>query len=405
VVYITVENLDPSTIIDILTLRYNPAPSAHHLDWSEFTAKDAPKNILDLIEQNIGDSLVNNLQNRDKVAVSLSSGVDSTLVLAILRKTFPDLRIESMSVTFADSIDESPAAKKISERFETNHHVLYIENFLQHLPKAISIAKLPYWDLHWYYVAEKVQSLSPVFLSGDGGDELFGGYTFRYQKFLSALKSNFSSLDKVKLYLDCHERDWVPDQEKVFGGKSKFSWDNIHSLLEPFFTNSLPPLSQVFLADYNGKLIYNMLPLYEKFHKHFDIKYHAPLLSKEMISIATHIPNELKYDSETNTGKILLRQILEKYDVAHLLADKKQGFSINTTKLWTSFGKKICAYYLESARTIRDSWISSDWVDKYIHKDDLDVRYVNKFLGLLAFEIWYRLFITKEITPDEQLNP
>ena len=36
-------------------------------------------------------------------------------------------------------------------------------------------------------------------------------------------------------------------------------------------------------------------------------------------------------------------------------------------------------------------------------KDNLDIRYINKFLGLLAFEIWYRLFITKEIKSDEKL--
>lgn len=403
--YITVKNLDPSLIVDILTLRYNPAPSSNRLDWNEFTTKDTPKNILDLIEQTIADNLINNLQNYDKTAVSLSSGVDSTLVLAILRKTFPNLRIESMSVTFADSLDESPAAKKISEKFETNHHVLYIENFLQHLPKAISIAKLPYWDLHWYYVAEKVKSLSKVFLSGDGGDELFGGYTFRYQKFLSTLKPNSSSLDKAKLYLDCHERDWVPDQNDVFGTKSEFSWEKIYAVLEPFFTNSLPPLSQLFLADYNGKLIYNMLPLYDKFHKHFEIKYLAPILSKELISIATHIPNESKYNLETNTGKILLRQILKKFEVEQLVTEKKQGFSINTTNLWVTTGKKICKYYLDSARTVKDGWINSTWINKYIDKDDLDARYVNKLLGLLAFEVWYRLFVTEEITPEEKLVP
>ncbi len=45
-----------------------------------------------------------------------------------------------------------------------------------------------------------------------------------------------------------------------------------------------------------------------------------------------------------------------------------------------------------------------DWISKYISKDDLDVRYVNKFLGLLAFEIWYRLFITKDMSANTTLN-
>jgi len=41
---------------------------------------------------------------------------------------------------------------------------------------------------------------------------------------------------------------------------------------------------------------------------------------------------------------------------------------------------------------------------KYIDKPDLNVKYVNKFLGLLAAEIWYRIFITKEMNPNVNLD-
>jgi asparagine synthase (glutamine-hydrolysing) len=61
-------------------------------------------------------------------------------------------------------------------------------------------------------------------------------------------------------------------------------------------------------------------------------------------------------------------------------------------------------YFLDESRIIRDGWINSEWVSKYIDNKDLEVRYVNKFLGLLAFEIWYRIFITKEMNDDEKLK-
>ena len=61
-------------------------------------------------------------------------------------------------------------------------------------------------------------------------------------------------------------------------------------------------------------------------------------------------------------------------------------------------------YFLDESRIIRDGWINSEWVSKYIDNKDLDVRYVNKFLGLLAFEVWYRIFITKEMNDDEKLK-
>ncbi len=334
----------------------------------------------------------------------MSSGVDSTLVICLLRKTFPEINIESVSVTFSDSVDESPEAIKIAEKFETNHHVLLIDNFFKELPKAISITKLPYWDLHWYNITKKAKSLANVFLSGDGGDELFGGYTFRYQKFLSLIKSNFTVLEKVKAYLNCHERDWVPDQEQIFGKNISFSWEEIYSLLYPYFDNSLDSLSQVFLADYNGKLLYNMVPLYNKFHNFFNLTYIAPLLSAKLISYATHLPISSKYDHERNIGKILLRKILQKHHIDNLITEKKQGFSVNTVNLWNNYGHKLCKYYLINSRIIEDGWINSEWINKYIDKTDLNVRYINKFLGLLAFEIWYRLFITKEISENEILE-
>jgi len=61
-------------------------------------------------------------------------------------------------------------------------------------------------------------------------------------------------------------------------------------------------------------------------------------------------------------------------------------------------------YFLDESRIIRDGWINSEWVSKYIDNKDLEVRYVNKFLGLLAFEVWYRIFITKEMNDDEKLK-
>ena len=55
-------------------------------------------------------------------------------------------------------------------------------------------------------------------------------------------------MKKFIAYLNCHERDWVPDQELIFGNESKFNWEEIYQILEPYFNNSLSNLTQVFLS-------------------------------------------------------------------------------------------------------------------------------------------------------------
>jgi asparagine synthase (glutamine-hydrolysing) len=393
--------LQPNAINNILTLRYNPEKRSliPKLTWKNFVEKKYHIVPSEFVEDSIKDHIKAKIKNsaKTRASLALSSGVDSTLVLALLRQSCPDVKINAISVKFAQSTDESKDAAKLAEKFDADHEIVYLENYLRELPKAISIIKLPFWDLHWYHIVKKAKSLSKILVSGDGGDELFGGYTFRYQKFMALTRANSSPLAKTKAYLQCHERDWVPDQEKLFGKKAKFSWDQIHRTLFPYFDNSLSPLSQVFLADFNGKLLYNWLPLNTRFHTYFGITPVTPILTKKLISFATHLPISLKYDKKNNVGKLILREILSKHSLNKLLSKKKQGFSVDTINLWKSFGYDLCTYYLDDARMVKADLIRKEWILKHLNRNISDVRYANKFLGLLALEIWYRMFITKEM--------
>ena len=370
-----------------------------------FHEKQTDEKPEEFVEKSIREKISHEIgTNTGKIGISLSSGIDSTLILALLREEYPSNEIESVSVKFSESTDETNASKKISEKFQTNHHILEIDNFLEELPNAISIVKQPFWDLHWYYLVKKMKNFTNVFLSGDGGDELFGGYTFRYKKFLKLTNENSTTNEKIIAYLNCHERDWVPDQESVFYKENQFSWNDIYKILEPYFDNTLPRLTQVFLADYNGKLIHNMQPLYKSIHDYFSIRNITPIQNEELIQFSCLLRNDQKYDFKSNQGKIILVNLLEKYNLKYLTSLQKQGFSVNTANLWNSYGKKIFLHYFDKSRLIEDKIINSDWIEKYISKNNLDTRYINKFLGILALEIWYRLLITKEMNENEKLQ-
>jgi asparagine synthase (glutamine-hydrolysing) len=391
-------------IRNILTLRYDPSqktnlPILNSNDFSNSLDYD-----IDYIENKLKNSIQTNLESANNTTISLSGGIDSTLVLGLIRKTLPDLNVNAISIKFADSIDETNIAKNIADFFEVEHEIIDIENYLLELPAAISIIGMPFWDIHWYYIAKNAKSKSNFIASGDGGDELFGGYTFRYRKFLSLINSNSSPSDKIQAYLSCHERDWVPDQEKIFNLKTNFSWKSIKSIFEPFFDNSLSPLDQVFLADYNGKLLYNFSTIGNNVNNFFNLKSITPILDPNLISYASKINSKLKYDSSKNLGKIPLRKLLTKYGCDSLISKEKLGFSVNTINLWNSIGKELCHSYLDNARIVEDGWIDKDWITCHIERSDLDVKYVNKFLGLLALEIWYRLFVTKEMNSTIKLK-
>ena len=221
---------------------------------------------------------------------------------------------------------------------------------------------------------------------------------------MALTSENSNPLEKVKAYLQCHERDRVSDQENIFNQKCNFSWNSIYSHLLPFFDNNLSRLDQVYLADYNGKLLYNFNPINSRIVNHFEMNQLTPLLNDELIKNAPHIPSNHKYDSEQGIGKLPLRTILKENNSASLVGKEKLGFNVNTINLWKSYGHNLCKEFLDDSRIVKDSWINNDWIKKYIDNQDLDVKYVNKFLGLLALEIWYRLFVTKEMSSNSTLD-
>ena len=403
------ENYNDSILSDIvsniLTLRYNPSQNSSlpQLHWKDFTPIDY-RISAETIEQKIENYLQNNLNDSiHSISISLSGGVDSSLILAYIRKLFPNIKISAISIKFSDSVDETQNAKKIAEHFDAEHEILEVKNYLEILPTAIGITKMPFWDNHWYFVAQIASTKSKYLASGDGGDEIFGGYTFRYEKFLSLTDSNSPPTEKIKAYLNCHERDWVIDQEDVFGNKINFSWKKFYQLLLPFFDNTLDRTVQVFLADYNGKLRYNFSHVNNSINDYFGIKSISPLLSNDLITLLSHCEPRYKYDQSQNIGKILLRKLLDKFSITHLISKNKLGFSVNTINLWKNYGKEIFDSYLENGRVIKDGWINQEWISKYANKTDLDVRYVNKLLGILALEIWYRIFVTKEMNKNSKL--
>ena len=404
-------------VANLLTLRYDPEVgnngTIRNISYKEVlnlrqSADHIPSSaeVEALLRKKIRDQI--HKFGAKRISLAISAGIDSNLIFCLIKKEFPEIELDCLTVTFDNEDDISSevlTARKIAESQNAAFHEIYVGNPLKDLPLLISIIKEPRWNIYQYYFIEKASTISKVLFTGDGGDELFGGYTFRYRKFIENLKLDHSWVDRVRLYLLCHERDWVQDQESMFGSSMKFTWSSIYETLKQYFDNDLDPLEQVLLADYHGKLMYDFVPTNQKYFTHFGINGVAPLLSEDVITLSEKIPARVKYDYQANIGKIPLREILKRnvsQEISHLIEDKKMGFSMDLTKFWIKYGKEIVTSNLDRARIFEDNIINRDWYFKSMRRIDEDkcsVRDISKMLQLLSLEIWYRLFITGEITP------
>ena len=401
-----------NSISKILTLRYDPEKVSimkplSYKDFIPTQINDIESKINDIVKKDL--LIMKKKSGTRRISLSLSGGVDSGLTLAIIRSVLPDIKIECFSMGFRDTDDEIQRAKEISRIYDGNFHNIIKDDVLNELPQLIYIAKEPRWNLYQYYPMADARKQSSIFYSGDGGDELFGGYTFRYKKFLAHLPKKADWKNKTKLYLSCHERDWVPDQHKMFGSKIKFSWEKIYKTLKPYFNNDLEPIDQVFLADFNGKLLYDWIPTNNAFGKYLDLDIKSIFLTDKMIKFATHIPWNVKYDPKKIKGKIPLHSILRRQKGFEKIQPIKKGFSIDLCSLWRKNAKEIINTYVNSeSEIVKNKIINEEWlntVHKKLRQDnsELNVRYISKMLGILSLEIWYRLFISKTMKKTQKL--
>lgn len=398
--------INRTSIRNLLTIRYDPLKNSEHSIipnhfFPEHTDKDGLKT-----EKLLTQSIKNFFgSNKKPIAISISGGIDSTLALGLIRKSFPDTKIIAFCGIFDDSFDESIVAKEIALKFNADFHPIKMPSIFTSMPEIISITGKPKWNTYNHLIAKNAKKFTENFVTGDGADEIFGGYTFRYSKFLHQSKFRDTWISKTKNYLECHNRDWVPDQTNMFDKSIKFNWTEIYQYFKSYFKNQLQPLNQVMLADFNGKLIHDFIPLGKDIAKHYNLKSFSPFLNNDVISFGLKLPIAEKYDPTSIKGKLVLRKISKRLKINHI--DTKRGFSPSILFDWKNNGRDICNSYIvkKDSNIFQQKLINRDWVLKSIEKieNDGNIRYLNRIISILALEIWYRIFILKDMKPTKTL--
>ena len=95
-----------ASLKSILTLRYDNTiePLLKKLTWNDFVEQNST-NEVDTIEQYLTNNIKKEISDSKKIVLALSGGIDSSLMLALVRKTFPEIDIVTISVIFANSFD------------------------------------------------------------------------------------------------------------------------------------------------------------------------------------------------------------------------------------------------------------------------------------------------------------
>lgn len=392
---------------NILTIRYDPSKSSdQYVGPENFLSRINDPNGIKT-EKLLSSSIKNFFSSNTKpIAISISGGIDSTLALGLIRKTFPDVKIIALCGVFENGFDESIPARKVAKKFDADFYPIKISSIFTSMPELISITKKPKWNSYIHLIAKNAKKYTDNFVTGDGADEVFGGYTFRYSKFLNLFNPNDTWITRTKNYLECHNRDWVPDQHLMFGKSIKFSWNEIYNYFKSYFKNNLNPLNQVMLADYNGKLIHDFIPLGNLIAKHYGLKSFSPFQNNDVISLGFRMPISQKFDIKSKKGKLVLRNISKRLGIKHI--DDKRGFSPDILFDWKKNGRKICNSYImqKDSYIFQQKLINFDWVCDAVEKieNDGDIRYLNRIISILALEIWYRIFVLKEMKPSKKLT-
>lgn len=396
--------LDKTSIRNFLSLRYNPEEIPHFkpASWRNFETKfydpDGYKTER-LLKKSVSNSLAG---KNDIIVVSLSAGIDSTLSLALLRESFPDKKIIAICAIFKQGFNEAVKAKIIAKKFDADFKIVVIDSIFTRIPELVSITGKPKWNTYHHLIAKEAKKFGKILVTGDGADEIFGGYTFRYNKFLKLLQPKDNWVKKTTNYLECHNRDWVPDQQYVFGGLIKFNWNKIYNYFKPYFINPLHPLQQVMLADFNGKLLFDFIPTGQAISRHYDLQQVSIFIDQNLINFALHLPLSQKYDHKNLEGKIILRKIAKRFGIEQM--KEKKGFSPDLLSDWKKYGKKICESYLleKNSYIFKKNLINYNWVLRAFERveNENDIRYLNRLVAVLTLEIWYRIFISKDLSPQ-----
>lgn len=369
------------------------------------------------------------------IGIFLSGGVDSTAVLKYFSK-YHDDKIKTFTIGF--DVEEQREkynedlriARKTSEVFNTDHREIFLsdEDMLRNFEKVVYHLDEPISNttqLAIFHLAENAKKEVTVVLSGEGGDELFGGYNSyltnnyinAYQRIPNTLREKvISPISKVfpERIQNINKTLNLPDNETRIIALHSDNRDEIENLISnkyydkhhsedyirSIYSTQLKTVSsskRLFYFDMKTRLVDNFLTSTDKMTMTFALEDRVPLLDHNLVEFSFTIPSSLK--TKGNTTKYLLKKMISK-DVPKEVIRGKRAFLMPTSKWLRTRMKDMATDYLSENALSKHDFFNADQVigvlNDHINKKKYNMGLIS---AVLTFQIWYKhFFIENENT-------
>jgi asparagine synthase (glutamine-hydrolysing) len=306
----------------------------------------------------------------------LSGGVDSSLVVALMQEA--SMRpVRTFSIGFVEEeYNEAPFAKAVANHLGAQHTELYLthQDALDVIPKLPAMYDEPFADssqIPTFLVSQLTRRHVTVALSGDGGDELFGGYP-RYFR-----KVNGRGL---AYHDECMHHWW--ENTPVLNGKLP-----AHRYGDRLVDAAFPDEVELrqFL-DTNYYLPSDILVKVDRASMAVSLEIRPPLLDHRVFALAWRMPPELR--RAEGISKYPLRCLLNKYVPSQLTDRPKMGFGIPIDHWLRGPLRDWAEDLLQPARIKRDGFFNSEIIAK-VWQDFLGGAFRHYWLwDVLMFQAW-----------------
>jgi len=360
----------------------------------------------------------------------LSGGVDSASVVAMMARA-SGAPVKTFSIGFnEDSFNELKYARSVAKEFGTDHHefivtpdlVNIVDELVWHFDEPFSDSSA----LPTYMVTKLAREHVTVALSGDGGDELFGGYT-RYltqidrarfemvprlfRKHLlgqigqalphAAWGKNYIynvSLDPLKRYIDSISQFNAPAKKALYSGEFGAIMNGAGGQGERGFeaiaeaVNSNDPIEQLLYLDSRTYLPGDILTKVDRMSMANSLECRSPLLDHQLIEFVAGVPSEMKINGRET--KYLLKKAMVGIVPDEVLHRPKQGFGVPINEWINSELDTRIRDDLTDGRTLGRGYFDSSFIRMLLKEHSSKRRDHSHQLWLLwMLELWHRRYV------------